>query len=134
MSFSVLGFSQQVDKITDIIEADFFNCGQAAYIASTFLDENTEAFSYEEAMNWVVEQGLIVTEKDYSMPITVAELSGLCMKTWNIPGGLFYKFTKSNRYAYKELRALGFISIYDDPSKNISGSNALNIIYKCMEY
>ena len=55
------------------------------------------------------------------------------MKTWKIPGGLFYKLTNSNRYAYKELRALGFISIFDDPAKNISGSDALNIIYKCME-
>ncbi len=129
----VLVFSQQADKITDIIESDLFTCGQAAYICSTFLDENTESFSYEQAMNWVIEKNLLKTDKDFSMPITVAEFSGLCMKTWNIPGGLFYKLTNSNRYAYKEMRALGFVSIFDDPSKNINGASALNVIYKCME-
>lgn len=131
--FTIFGFSQQADKITDIIEADLFTCGQAAYICSTYLDAQTESFTYEQAMDWVLDNGLLITDKDFSMPISVAELSGLCMKTWKIPGGLFYKLTNSNRYAYKELRALGFISIFDDPAKNISGSDALNIIYKCME-
>ena len=34
--------------------------------------------------------------------------------------GLFYKLTNSNRYAYKEMRALGFVSIFFVLSLKIS--------------
>ena len=103
LMFSIYGFSQQADKITDIIEADLFTCGQAAYICSTFLDENTEAFTYEQSMDWVLDNGLLITDKDFSMPISVAELSGLCMKTWKIPGGLFYRLSSLNAFIHSFL-------------------------------
>ena len=49
-------------------------------------------------------------------------------------GGLFYKLTKAPRYAFKELKALGFLDKEADPWKKISGQDAVNLFNVCVNY
>lgn len=131
--FGLLAFGQDATKITEILETSQLTRAQASYLAATWISPAHETLDYEQAAQVIVDEGFFREGLDMSEPITLAELSGLFMKTWKVPGGLFYKLTKSNRYAFRELKARGFISSQEDPSFFVTGTQGLNIMYKCME-
>ncbi len=131
VSFAVC--AQQADVITQIIDSPQMTCGQAAYIVACYANLEAETFSTDWSLEWAKGEGLVTKEIEGDRPIELAELAGLCMRAWNMPGGLFYTLSKSNRYAYKEFKAKGFLFPYDDSSMTISGARGLNLIFKCME-
>lgn len=131
-----LGFAaygQDASKVTEILEAEQLTRAQASYIAASWLEPANESLGFAEAARIAVEQGLLKDGVDVNEPIRLDELAGLCMKTWNVPGGLFYRMTKANRYAYKELAARQFLPGNSDPSFTVSGAEGLNVMYRCME-
>ncbi len=127
-------FAQQADAVSTILDTPLMTRAQAAYIAATWLDTGNESLSFEQAYTVLVQAGFWQDSAEPQSPVTLAELSGLCMKTWNIPGGLLYRIAKANRYAYRELKALNIIATTDDPGMTVSGFKGLNIMYSCMEY
>lgn len=131
LAFSV--FAQSAQKFEEILQSSELTCGQASYLPAVWLDSSYTEKSYAEAFDFLVQQGIFLQEQESSVPITLAQLAGICMRTWELSGGMFYKITKSDRYAFKELKVKGFLSEIDDPSMTVSGSKAINIIYKCME-
>lgn len=127
-------YGQQASKITEILEAPQLTKGQAAYIVASWLDSANETLDYNQATQIVVSQGLLKEGSNATDAIRLDELSGLCMKAWEIPGGLLYMVSKSNRYAFRELKAHGYLSANDYPSFFVTGFRGLNIMYACMEY
>ncbi|MBO5236591.1 MAG: hypothetical protein J6B32_05745 [Spirochaetaceae bacterium] len=130
---SIATFGQSADIFSEIIEAEELTVQQAAYIPCSWLNPQSD-LSFQDAFSFFCEKGWLDPKTPADEPISLKEFSGICMKTWNIPGGLMYKITKSNWYAFKELRAKGFLHSYDDPSMKVSGEKALDLIYQCMEY
>lgn len=130
---ATLTFGQDAAKITEILETSQLTRAQASYLAATWINPAHETLEYEQAAQVMVNEGFFKEGVDMNEPITLAELSGLFVKTWNVPGGLFYRLSKSNRYAFRELKARGFISSQEDPSFFVTGAQGLNIMYKCME-
>lgn len=131
-----LGFAaygQDASKVTEILEAEQLTRAQASYIAVSWLDSANESLGFAETAQIALEQGLLKDGVDVNEPIRLDELAGLCMKAWNVPGGLFYRMTKANRYAYKELVARQFLPSNGDPSFTVSGAEGLNVMYQCME-
>ena len=129
-----LMYGQDAAKITEILEAPQFTTGQAAYLVASWQDSENETLDYEQATQLAVERGLLQAGSDANDFVRLDELAGICMKVWDIPGGLFYRMTKANRYAFKELKALRYLSASDDPSFTVTGFRGLNIMYACMEY
>lgn len=132
--FSLTVYGQDATKVTEILDAPQLTKGQAAYIAASWLSADNESLDFQQAIQLMVTEGFFSEDSNASDPIRLDELSNLCMKTWNIPGGLFYRMTKANRYAFKELKALGYLSANDDPSFSVTGFQGINIMFKCMEY
>lgn len=130
---SLLAYGQDASKVSEILETPELTRAQASYLAATWLSPENETLDYDAAAKVIVEAGLFKEGLDMNEPITLAELSGLFMKTWEVPGGLFYRLTKADRYAYKELKARRFLATTDDPSFLVTGVQGLNIMYKCME-
>lgn len=130
---SFLAYGQDATKVSEILETSELTRAQASYLAATWLNPENETLDYDAAAKVVVEAGLFKDGLDMNEPITLAELSGLFMKTWEVPGGLFYRLSKADRYAYRELKARRFLSATDDPSFSVTGAHGLNIMYKCME-
>lgn len=131
-----LGFAaygQDASKVTEILEAEQLTRAQASYIAVSWLDSANESLDFAETAQIALEQGLLKDGVDVNEPIRLDELAGLCMKAWNVPGGLFYRMTKANRYAYKELVVRQFLPSNGDPSFTVSGAEGLNVMYQCME-
>lgn len=133
LSLGFVVYGQEASKITEILGSEKLTRAQASYVAASWLDSTNETLGFAEAAQLAVEQGLLKDGVDVNEPIRLDELAGLCMKAWNVPGGLFYRMTKANRYAYKELAARQFLPSNGDPSFNLSGAEGLNVMYRCME-
>ncbi|MDY4674218.1 MAG: hypothetical protein SO369_04400 [Treponema sp.] len=127
-------YGQEASKVTEILDAPQLTTGQAAYIAACWFDPANETMDFHQATQFLVDQGMLKEGISSTDSIRLDELAGLCMKTWDIPGGLFYRLTKADRYAFKDLKALGYFSTNDDPSFTVAGFQGMSIMFKCMEY
>ena len=132
--FSLTVYGQEARRVTEILEAPLLTKGQVAYITASWLSADNESLDFQQATQLMVTEGFFSEATNASDPIRLDELSNVCMKTWYIPGGLFYRMTKANRYAFKELKALGYLSANADPSFTVTGFQGMNIMFKCMEY
>lgn len=130
VSFS---FSQSADAVTEMINTRNTTYGQSAYFVATALELISETATQDEAITALVNAAIINQPANVQKPIPLNEFSSLCMKAWKIKGGVFYSLFKSKRYAFRELKALGMISISADPSQTIKGRDALKVITQCID-
>jgi hypothetical protein len=65
-------------------------------------------------------------------PVTYADLSLLCMKAFDLPGGLFYNLFPVSRYAYREMVYRQFIRGRSDPNMTVSGNDFLQILSRLL--
>ncbi|NLM00458.1 MAG: hypothetical protein GX220_03265 [Treponema sp.] len=135
IAFFTISFvsAQSADAVTKALEAKKITYGQGAYFVATALSLISDADSEEMAINALVNSGYIDSEYKANEIMRNDDFSLLCMKAWNIKGGLFYTLTKSRRYAFREFKSLGFLPFSADPSYGIAGRNALNIMSECSE-
>lgn len=131
---AMIAHGQDASKVTEILDAPRLTTGHAAYIAACWIDTTNETMDFHQATQLMMSQGLLKEGAQSNAPIRLAELAGLCMKAWDIPGGLLYRITKADRYAFKELKALGYFSANADPSFSVTGFQGMDILFKCMEY
>lgn len=126
-------FGQASEAVSQLLEATSITYGQAAYFAATNLSLIPDESSYEQASEEIVKSKILYSIEDCNSPISLAEFSMLCMKTWNFKGGLFYSLFKNPRYAFKEMQSKGIISNESDPDQGVSGIFALNTFTKCID-
>ena len=125
--------AQSAEKVTEILQEKQVTYGEIAYLTASELNLIQANASYDDAVQVAVQQGLIKGTPSASDPINFAGLAYACSKTWNISGSLFYKMTKSPRYAFKQMQAMGIIPANADPSQKVSGRNAMYVISACIE-
>lgn len=128
---SAAAFSQSAEKITDIIDTDTVTYGQISYIVSTYCGYITDDKSYEDALKVMVEKKQFPSSVKASDPIAIKNISYVYALATNLKGGLWYSAKPSARYAMKEYKSLGIIPETTDPSKKISGRNALDLFSNC---
>ena len=134
--FLVLGclcFGQSADMVSKMIESESVTYEDVAYFCAINLGLVNDDTSPEDALVALFEAKIFSMPKDPKANITYDAVANMCMKTWKIKGGLFYTLTKSDRYAFKELQYLGFISTSENPKKKVSGTEVLNLITRCLE-
>ena len=134
--FLILGclcFGQSADMVSKMIESDSVTYEDVAYFCAINLGLANDDTSPEDALVALCDAKIFSMPKNSKANIAYDALSNMCMKTWGIKGGLFYTLTKSDRYAFKELQYLGFISASENPKKNVSGRDVLNLITRCIE-
>lgn len=126
-------FAQSADIVTEMLNTKQVSWSQAAYFAATWIYPEESVKSESDAFSLMVQDGYIGKSVNSEKPINLQSFAGLCTKIWNIKGGLFYGFTKADRYAFRELKAKGILQQSDDPLQKMSGRDALNIINSCTE-
>lgn len=134
LAFACAANAQSVEKITEIIDSQETTFGQASYLALSYSEKIDEDASYQDALQTAVELGWVKDGAEASSSLNLKEYSALCVKAAGMKGGLFYKLTKAPRYAFKELKALGFLDKEADPWKKISGQDAVNLFNVCVNY
>ncbi len=122
--------AQSADAVSSMIETPAVRYSQATYFMATAVDPNFS--TEEESLEFCIAVGLCNRPSSPDKLITMSEFAGLCMRTFNLKGGILYSLTRSNHYAFREMQAKGFISKNADPSATITGSNALIMITECI--
>jgi hypothetical protein len=66
--------------------------------------------------------------------LTLAELSYLVMRSFQIKGGAMYRIFPGPRYAYREMVYRNLVQAESDPAWKVSGYRLLHIIGRVLEY
>lgn len=127
-------FAQSADVVTSILDAEEVTYGQICYISAVHQNFVEDDASFEQAMKALVSTGQISENIAADKAVTMAELSAIYLQMWpEVKGGLMYTITKgAPRYAFKKLKSDGILSEKTDPSKKVSGADAMNILTSCM--
>ncbi len=131
--FAFFASAQSSQAVTAMLETEKVTYGQAAYFAACAMDLVKENASEQEAAVSLKNAGITCISDELSSSIKLDSFSELCMKTFNIKGGLFYTLFKNSRYALRELKASGIVPSDADPKQYISGRTALNMFSECFE-
>ena len=131
--FAFFASAQSAKAVTAMLETNEVTNGQAAYFAANALELVKENAAEQEAFDALKNAGFTCLSEDLSSPVKLDAYSELCMKAFNISGGLFYRLFKNSRYALRELKSLGIVPSDADPKQMINGRTALNMLSECYE-
>lgn len=124
--------AQSADALTRMIESNESTVGDTAYFLAVYRGSVSENATAAEAVSALQKEGICNDNVSADDILTYKVFSGLIMRTFNVKGGLMYSLTKADRYAFRELQALGFVSSGADPMAVVSGYEALAVINDCM--
>ena len=125
--------AQDSNKVTQVIESNKITYGQSAYFVAIALNLASDSTSEADCSKAISDANIIKLPEDLATTISCDDFALLCMKAWNLKGGVFYTLTQNKRYAFKEFKSLGLLPISTDPKQSLSGRTALNIISSCIE-
>lgn len=131
----ILGFSlyaQSAEVITQILDSDEISFGQICYLSAVSQGLISDDSSFDDAISALIKQGQIRESTNANDSAKLSDVASIYAKLFDLKGGLFYRITKASpRYALKHLKAEGIIPQVYDPSKIISGREALSLFTKC---
>ncbi|MCR5044950.1 MAG: hypothetical protein K6A42_00045 [Treponema sp.] len=125
--------AQSAERISQIISTKEITYGQCAWLACVSSQLIEDDADYDKALPIALEKGWIDSGAIVDKPIKLQKLCGLFVRSSGMKCGLFYRLTKSDRYAYKELKANGTLDFNADPAMNVSGQNAVNVLNGCLK-
>lgn len=121
-------FSQNFNRVTQIIETAELTNGQAAYFVGSYLGSVRDNATDEEAFDVLKKEGLFKESAAAADKIKLQDLCALYAKAVQVKGGMMFTFTKkSARYSFKEFKAKGWLPKNADPSMKVSGVNAMGL-------
>lgn len=127
-------FAQSFDRITQILDAKEINAGQLSYLAATYLNVIDERSDEKAAFDKLKEMGYFDDSFSADSPVSLKKVCAVFARAADIKGGFMYRLTKkSERYAYKEFLARGYIPVNSDPSMHVSGVNAVALFNSILE-
>lgn len=127
-------FSQSFDRITQILDSEKITAGQLSYLAATYMKAVDERADEKAAFDKLKEMGFFAENDSFDMTVSLKKVCAVFARAADIKGGLMYKLTKkSERYAYKEFLARGYIPANSDPSMHVSGVNAVALFNSILE-
>jgi hypothetical protein len=119
--------AQTAAELEDILLAQAVSCGQAA----RFVLEAAEIASPQDAalaFAFAAERSWLPQKAEAEKHITLAELSFLIMKAFNMKGGVMYAMLPGPRYGYRSLVSRSFIQGDADPAMTVNGVRFLLIL------
>lgn len=121
-------FSQNFNRLTQIIEEPQITNGQAAYFVGTYLGTVNDNATEEAALESLKAEGYFSNDALSDAKISLKDLCAVYAKACGVKGGMMYSLSKkSPRYAFKEFKAKGWLPANADPSMKVTGINAVNL-------
>jgi hypothetical protein len=119
--------AQTAAELEELLQIRTISYGQAARFVleaadMTSVNDTAQAFAFAAERAWLPKKAS--AEK----PITLADLSFLIMKAFNIKGGMMYAILPGPRYAYRSMISRSFIKGSSDPAMTVSGERFLLIL------
>ena len=129
-------FCQSNEKISVILNSSEITYGQACYLSAVYQNLIDDTATEEQAISALYNDGQLPDVFYENDAIPLVNLSFIFTKMMNVRGGIMYRITKgSPRYAFKQLKADGILKNNDDPSRIMTGTEALSLFTSCyMKY
>lgn len=121
-------FSQSFSRLSQIIDTQEITNGQAAYFVGTYLGTVRENATDTEAFETLKAAGYFADGVTADSKIQLKNLCAVYAKAADVKGGMMFSLSKkSPRYAFKEFKAKGWLPANADPSRTVSGINAIGL-------
>ena len=121
-------YSQNFNRVTQIVEASEITNGQAAYFVGTYLGTVNDNATDSEAFENMKSSGYFSKDAVADGYISLKDLCAVYAKACGVKGGMMFSLSKkSPRYAFKEFKAKGWLPGNADPSLKVSGVNAIGL-------
>jgi outer membrane protein OmpA-like peptidoglycan-associated protein len=130
---AVLVWGQTAAEIEGILDTKEITYAQAAYFALASAP-GTPPQSQAGAFALALERGWLPKNAEAEGKARLGGLSLLLMRSFDIPGGLMYRFFHNARYAYREMTHRGFIEGRSYPGFTVSGERFLQILGNVLSY
>lgn len=131
LAIGTILFAQSAEKIDAILESEILTKGEACYLVGTAIGTVQETDSYETAFKSF--KGLkIFKNSKHDDPIRFDEFSNLALQNSSLKHGLWYRVTKSNHYAFRQLKMMKLIPQTSIPSAKLKPFEAVNLLAKIM--
>ena len=133
MFFGFVCFAQSSDFVSYMIDAEKVSYEDVAYFCAINLNLVDEDCTPADALKALADADVYSTSKDSKANISYQALAKMCMNTWNLKRGFMYNISKLERYAFKDMQAMGFIPDNASPTAEVSGLEVLYLINRCLE-
>lgn len=130
--------AQSSEEISKIIKSEKATFAQVSYLPALYAnlisgDEGSETNLEQTAFDALNQKGYLPAKATAESEVTLGQLCYIYAKAFDIKGGLFYTLFPSERYAFKEFKAKGFLPSTADPSMALSGRDSLDLFNSCLE-
>ena len=121
-------FSQNFNRLTQIVDAPQITNGQVAYFVGTYLGTVNDNATDSEAFENMKSSGYFSKDAVADGYISLKDLCAVYAKACGVKGGMMFSLSKkSPRYAFKEFKAKGWLPGNAEPSLKVSGVNAIGL-------
>ncbi len=121
-------FAQSNLLIDELLLEDKAGFGKAMYLAFAAASAIPEEATVLNALAYLEGTGWGVRIKGADEPVELGDFSYVIIRSFDIPGGLFYRIFPGPRYAARELKYLGFLSGSYAVGRTLSGEQVLRIL------
>lgn len=128
LSFSICGFSQNAQKVSEILESNEISKAQASYFVCVYQNFASETVEENQAFEILTQKNLFKSQENPQEKISLSKSCYLIAKTSQMKGGIFYSIFKSPRYAFREFKALKIVPQNADPNQKVSGSELIALL------
>ena len=135
---AALVHAQTAAELEGLLKVKEITWAEAAYFTLSSSAEavpaNGQAAARQAAFQFVRERGRLPKNAEAEGKARLDGLSLLLMRSFDVPGGLMYGLLHNPRYAYREMKALGFIRGRVYPTDTVSGAEFLHILGNLLSY
>jgi hypothetical protein len=125
--FSTAAYAQTAAELEDMLRVQTVTYAQAARFVLEAA-EITNPQNSEQAFALAAERAWVSKKASAEKRITLAELSFLIMKAFDIKGGIMYSILPGPRYGYRSMITRSLIQDGSDPAMTVSGDRFLLIL------
>ena len=133
-SLSAQLFAQSNRLIDEMLLEEKASFGKSVFLVLSAAGLVPESASVAEALSFLQGTGWRVRQKGDDAPIKLGECSFVIMRSFQIPGGLFYNIFPGPRYAARELKYLRFYTGRYDAGRVLSGDEVLGILGRALAW
>jgi hypothetical protein len=129
--------AQTAAELEDLLNTKEITWAEAAYFTLASGAEAVPvngAAARQTAFQFVRERGRLPKNAEAGGKAKLDGLSLLMMRSFDIPGGLMYRLFHNPRYAYREMKALGFIRGRAYPANTVSGAEFLQLLGELLSH
>jgi hypothetical protein len=140
---AALAWGQTAAELEDLLHVKEIGWEEAAYFTlssqaeAVLINEMAEArqvTARQAAFQFSLEQGWLPKNVKPDGKARLGGLSLLLMRSFNIPGGFMYRLFHNARYAYREMKVLGFFRGRSYAVNKVSGVEFLHILGDMLAY